>query len=271
MVSTPVHAEQTLTFYPVGPVYEYRFKLLQLVLDETKRADGPATVKPLDGNVSQDRSFRMLDSGEVDIVALGTSGARESGWLPVRVDLLRGILGYRVFLINGTRQREFQAIRSLDGLRKLTAGFGAQWADFPILKASNLLVDGVTESDNLIRMLMQSRFDYFPRGINEAWVELEKNKTRYPDLAVERSLALYYPYPVYFFVKRGNTKLADRLRRGLDLALADGSFRKLFLVYHTAFIDEADIGHRRLFRLTNTQLPPGTPRVDTSWWLKDKP
>jgi hypothetical protein len=212
----------------------------------------------------------MLQSGDVDIVSLGTSADLESRFLPVRIDILRGLLGYRVFLIRAARQAEFSAVKTLDDLRRFTAGFGAQWGDFPILRENRLGVEGLADAGSIIPMLVAGRVDYFPRGINEAWVELNANRAKYPGLAVEQDLALFYPFPVYFFVKKGNTLLADRIGRGLKLALADGSFRNLFLQYHRNMIEVAKLSGRRVFRLTNTTLPEGTPDIDTSWWLTEK-
>jgi len=48
-------------------------------------------------------------------------------------------------------------------------------------------------------------------------------------LVIEQSLMLYYPAPIYFFVNSVDTELADRIARGLTIAINDGSFNELFL------------------------------------------
>jgi len=116
-------------------------------------------------------------------------------------------------------------------------------------------------------MLSVKRFDYFPRGINEAWNEISEKKEKYPNLAVDPYIALYYPYPVYFFVNKNNLKLADRVERGLTIALEDGTFKALFLKYHSKIIQQADLNNRKIFILKNPTLAEGTPEPDTSWWL----
>jgi len=119
-------------------------------------------------------------------------------------------------------------------------------------------------------MLKLKRFDYFPRGINEAWNEIDKKGVNYPELMVEERTALYYPYPVYYFVNKENRELAARIEKGLKIALADGSFKDLFFESHSEIINKANLDDRIIFKLQNPTLPEGTPEPDTSWWLNGK-
>ena len=263
--------QSRVVYFQKGGIYEYRIKLLELALARTAPAEGAAAAEPLADTVTTARGLELLAQGRVDIVSQGTNTGLESRFLPIRIDILRGILGCRVWLIAADRQAEFSRLRTLDEVRKLKAGFGAQWGDLAILKENGLPVEEVTDTSRLIPMIAGRRMDYFPRGINEAWTELEDNQARYPELAIERNLAFFYQYPVYFFVRKGNVALANRIGRGLRAALADGSFKRLFLRYHGGLLAKANLSQRRLFRLTNSTLPAGTPAVDTSWWLADKP
>jgi hypothetical protein len=131
-------------------------------------------------------------------------------------------------------------------------------------------VTGVARYENLFKMLMKKRFGFFPRGINEAWNELNSKGKTYPDLAVEKYLALYYPFPIYFFVNKNKPELAQKIEHGLEIALEDGSFKKLFFEYHDTIIKQANLNDRIVFRLTNPILPKGSPEIDTSWWLQQK-
>lgn len=83
------------------------------------------------------------------------------------------------------------------------------------------------QSNLLIDMLASKRFDYFPRGLHEVYSEqkiaAEKN------IVVEDSIMLHYPVPIYFFVNKNNVALANRIERGLRIAMQDGSFDELFL------------------------------------------
>ena len=83
-----------------------------------------------------------------------------------------------MLLIPADRQGEFSGLRSLADLGRLRAGFGAQWGDLAVLKENGLAVEEVADAAQLIPMLAGRRMDYVPRGLNEAWTELEANRGR---------------------------------------------------------------------------------------------
>ena len=145
-------------------------------------------------------------------------------------------------------------------------GLNSQWADLPIMRANGFSVVTSSDYENLFVMLAANRFDAFPRGLNEARRELDERKQNYPQLAIEKSRALYFPYPVYFWVNKNNVALAKRIELGLNRSLADGSFRKLFESYHAAEIAAIKKEKRKVILLDNTILPAGNAKPDTSWW-----
>ena len=63
--------------------------------------------------------------------------------------------------------------------------------------------------------------------MNEPWDEL-KARPKLLNLVIEPNLMLVYPAPIYFCKQKKNAKLARRIKKGLDLAIEDGSFDKLF-------------------------------------------
>jgi hypothetical protein len=73
---------------------------------------------------------------------------------------------------------------------------------------------------------------------------------------------------VYFFVSKQDSKLYQRLERGFQMALQDGSFEKLFNThwYIQNTLKLAKIGQRRIFRLNNPLLPPETPLDRKEFW-----
>lgn len=120
-------------------------------------------------------------------------------------------------------------------------------------------------------MLEAGRFDAFPRGLNEAQRELDQRAQRYPLLAAEKTKAIYFPFPIYFWVKKDNAARAQRIERGLSMALADGSFRSLFESYHAAEIAALKKEKRHVIRLDNPVLPKGAALSDTRWWWPEGP
>jgi hypothetical protein len=60
----------------------------------------------------------------------------------------------------------------------------------------------------------------------EIWAEQPAHANK--GLVIEESLLLNYPSPIYFFVNKNDKALADRIERGLTIAISDGSFDELF-------------------------------------------
>ena len=266
-LSLPVWAAPcTIRYFQQDARYAYRTALLQLVLDQTAE-EGRCQLSPQFTTVTPDRGLALLQEGRIDVVSVPTTLRRERELRAVRFDILRGLLGYRVLLIRKQRQAEFAAVRSLAELRRFRLGLGSHWADLPLLQYNGFQVMATPRYESLFAMLARGRFDAFPRGVNEAWQELAEQLGTFPDLRVEPTLALYYPWPVYFFVRRDNQPLADRLHRGLMRAQADGSLQRLFMEHHGNLLQQANLAKRRLLLLSNPGLPPGTPKADTSWWL----
>lgn len=206
----------------------YFYKLLELVLTKTAATDGPFSIEFYRDPISLERGLAELKSGHsINLVWATSNQRREEDLLPVRISLLRELNNYRLLLIRDGEQEKFDRINSLDDLRQLRAGLGSQWPEVDILRANNLTVVTSLNYDSLFKMLAAKRFDYFPRGLYEVWNEAELHKDI--GLSIEKKLMIYYEMPFYFFVNKHDTKLANRLERGLHMALADGSFDKLFM------------------------------------------
>ncbi len=270
-VSPAFSSEAVIRYFPSGTIYEYRWKLLELALTHTNDIAKPLQLAPFTENVTQNRGLSLLESGAIDVIALGTNAEREAQLLPVKIDILRGIVGFRLLVIRAADQKRITQMDDVSLRKQLMFGLNSQWADLPIMRANGFSVITSSDYENLFVMLAANRFDAFPRGLNEARRELDERKQNYPQLAIEKSRALYFPYPVYFWVNKNNVALAKRIELGLNRSLADGSFRKLFESYHAAEIAAIKKEKRKVILLENTILPAGNAKPDTSWWwLKSK-
>lgn len=248
---------------------QYSLAVLELALEKSRPDYGPYRLKPVEEDISQGRAISQLARGRtLDVIWTMTSREREERLRPVRVPLLKGLMGLRLLIIRAGDQPWFSHIHSRDQLRRLRAGQGSDWPDTRILRANDLPITTASSYEGMFRMLAEGRFDYLPRAINEPWEEVEAFDEL--NLAVEEELALYYPTASYFFVAPDDESLARRLRTGLDKALDDGSFDKLFHnhpVNRRAF-DRADILNRRVLRLKNPFLPEATPLDEARlWWF----
>lgn len=235
----------------------YFVGLMCLALEKTKPKYGPFEIRQPSEVSTQARNMaQLLNGNEVDLLWTMTSREREDALLAVRLPLIKGFMGRRVFLIRPGDQSRFKDISNLQELATLTAGQGSHWPDTQVLRANDLPVQTVTQFELLFSMLKGGRFDYFPRGLHEVNSEL----LLHPDLLLEQELMLEYPAPMYFFVHPDNKRLADRLLEGLQLAQKDGSFDAYFNAHPvTAGVQEqVNSARRRVIHLRNPLLSPRT-------------
>lgn len=242
----------------------YPVQLLELAFS---KISSPYTLKPNDTPTTQSRALKLLESdSQMDVVWTMTNIERENNFLPVRIPILKGLIGWRIFIIKTHNQAIFDEINSLKQLKKWVAGQGLDWPDTQIMKINGLRVESSTSYEGLFDMLQKQRFEYFPRSVIEIWQELDSHPQL--DLSAEQQLLLHYPTAMYYFVKKGNVALARNIERGLELAIADGSFDQLFTQFNQAFIKKARLEERKILQLSNPTLPPLTPLNKPHLWFK---
>lgn len=231
----------------------YFHLLLRLALEKT---EGPFSIEFYPHELtSPRRALELQRNGVINIMWDGTNAQRERDLLPIRISLVRDLNDYRVFLIRKEDEARFRDVHTLDDLRKLTAGAGANWPSVDVLRHNGLQVETTVNYSSLFPMLKAKRFDYMPRGVHEAWAE--EQVYRKDGLMVEPTIFLHYRVPFYFFVSKDSKAMAERVERGLKLAQADGSFDKLlngYPAFRRALLEIA-ARKRKVFEL---ELPSGT-------------
>jgi len=266
-------APYTLIRYrpPDGPDdvrYQYFVGMLRLALRETKADYGPYKLVPASIKISQKRAFELVAQGRyLNLVWSMTNTRREQIALPIRIPLLKGLLGMRVLLVRPQTVPVFDTLSSLRGLTSFIGVQGHDWPDTDILRDNGLKITASSDYSSMFKMVMNGRVDYFPRSIAEVWDEMAHLPAH--SLAVSPSPLLVYRAPIYFFVNLNNKTLAMRIRLGLQRAVADGSFERQFL--SSAEMRKAvaflQAGHYRVLRLNNPSLPAKTPLHDKSLWF----
>jgi ABC-type amino acid transport substrate-binding protein len=223
----------------------YYVRLLKLALSKTGE---PYTIRPYTYIISGARVIQKLsDEQDFNITWAMDSPLWEDNLSTVRVPLDKGILGWRLLLINERDAQTFAHIHTLAQLRAYSAGQQRDWADVAILRANNLPVTGTSQYESMFQMLEAHRFDYFPRGIGEIWDEAARTKDIH--LMVEPNIVLHYPVQTYFFVSKNNPRLHDLIEKGLRAAMKDGSFDALFNEYNGEAIKKARLNQRTVFEL----------------------
>lgn len=268
LVAFSVHAQTVIKINEaVDGNGRYAMLMVNLALSkiETKY-----TVKVESNTVTQARNIDDVAGGQSDLLWAATNQEMEDKLLPIRIPLYKGLLGHRIFIINPASQARFDQVKTFDDLKQFTFGQGTTWADSDILTNNGLKVVRANKYQSLFYMVDGGRFDAFPRGVQEPWQELETNSTL--PLAVEKRIMLVYRMPFYLFTGKQNAKLAADLELGLNRAIADGSFDRIF--YNDpmvkAVLEKANLEERLVFNLNNPTLPKETPLDRAELWLDIK-
>lgn len=238
--------------------------ILQLILS---KVDPAARLVPDTESMSEARLTDAVIDGQVDIIWAGTSQALEKQLLTVRIPILKGLLGHRIFIIRKADKERFKNVTELKDLFDFKAGQGTFWGDTAVLKNANIPTTTTIKYPNLFPMLEGGRFDYFPRAVHEPWVEVESRPEL--DLIVEEHVLLIYPYAMYFFVNPSNQILHDKLYRGFEISISDGSFDALFFANSMIkeALSKADLAKRNIIRIDNPYMHKDTPTNRSEFWL----
>ena len=145
-----------------------------------------------------------------------TRNTWEERAIPIRIPIMKGLLSYRLLLINCRDMDRFAEIDSLDALKALKGGTGLQWTITEVHRRNGFTLVTGNDYEGLFAMLDSGRFDYYSRGINEIFTEYETRKERFPGMCIEAdSWPSTAPRRAISSSLRTYPKLADRIRRGI--------------------------------------------------------
>ncbi len=211
--------------------------------------------------------INKVQKGNLTVIWAGAQERHELTLLPIKIPVLKGLLGHRIFIIREDKQALFDSLNSLEDLKRLSLGQARFNSATEILKQAKMTVVDPVKHDNLFKMLEGGRFDYFPRAVHEPWEEI-KNHSDLP-LAVEEKLLLVYPYAVYFYVSQENTEFKEILAQGFRNAIEDGSFDQLFFSHElikTTF-KKSNFRSRKVFHIPNPNFSASAYQQSSELWL----
>lgn len=261
-IHVPIRVQGTKLEEPV----DYFTELLVMALNASKAENEVIDIVFSERDYSQARWIYLLQNDKRNFVIWTmTDKTREQQMRPIRIPLFKGLFGYRVLLIRKGEQARFDGISGLQDLAKLLAGQGSHWPDTDIMLHNGLRVTSSETTESLFRMLAARRFDYFPRGISEAWFELMQRSEK--NLAVEQNLLLYYPTAIYYFVNKENEALAKRIESGLETLIDNGKFDQFFYHHPRVNIGLEKLQRRKILSLENPLLPDETPVNNPRYWI----
>lgn len=269
MVRAPVVDVYTIDLNSSKTAYSQNHisTLLTAALDASTDKYGPYRLQTSPIRMERDRLLTEMRQGAlVNLSAQVTSAEWERDLLPIRIPIDKGISGYRIALIDGRRQADFSALRTLAQLKAVPMGAGRQWSSTAVFQQAGFNVVPGNSTAGLHGMLAAGRFRYFPRSVDEAVFERDEYVGGFPALDIESSMTVYFPLPRYFFVAPSQPRLAQRLEYGLNRLIADGRFDQIFHQFYDGLIERIGLRHRRVFKIDNPTLSPATPLDRKSYW-----
>ncbi|MPY22960.1 amino acid ABC transporter substrate-binding protein [Shewanella sp. YLB-07] len=245
----------------------YYIEVLKLALKKSQPEFGPFGLKPVFMAMPQGRAVKSVARGQlIDLVWTMTSPQREKELRAIYIPIMKGLMGYRIAIIRSGEQQRFTDIQTLAEFQSIILGQGQDWPDTDILRSQGFIVVS-GKGDKMIDMLLKGRFDAFPRGLHEPWDEVKGQD----DIQVESSLLIKYSSPIYFFVNKNNEQLAQRIEKGLILAIEDGSFDALFNSHSATadILDKAKLDTRKIFEIDNPSLSARSRKLldNKALWL----
>lgn len=228
-----------------------------------------ANIQNISNNLSVEEQRDALEHNIIDVLWSGTSIDLEKRFAPIRIPLYKGLLGYRVCLINSDDKDIMRDFNSLHDLRQLSYAQGIAWSDTKILSDAGLKVSSMPYGD-LFKAVHSKEIDCVPLGIFEAFDSQYKQRYSYSlHIDVDKHILINYKMPFYFFTNTDNMNLNAILRYGLNKAVNDGS-------YDSALNENPDYkisikkirnGSRKIITLNNTDLSSKTPIGDQRLWF----
>jgi hypothetical protein len=212
----------------------------------------------------QGKAFKLLSNNRtVNVVWSMTDDDREEDFLPIRIPLYKGLIGWRVLLVNPDKLSQLESSK----LRDNYAVQGMDWPDTKILQANGFNVVSATNYDEAFTIMHRKQADMFPRSIIEVFGELAQPELT-KDLVIEPNFVLQYPAATYFFVNKRDVILGKLLSTGLEMAVEDGSLDKLFDATYSQMLQQLGLNKRTLLTLKNPLLPINTPLTDKALWYQ---
>lgn len=261
LLSCQAHSRDVI--YAAGERNAYYETLLSHALSYSP--DKNYRVKRLGQPIPKQRSFNLLAKGNgVDVMNGSSTVKREEKYQAIYFPILKGLKGWRIALINKNTPMIFSDVKTQLQFRKITPGQFHSWTATKIFESNGIKVAKVATFKGLFQMLDKNRIDYLPRSV----LEIQRDLTIYPELnlMIDPHVLIKYPTAYYFYVSKNNNELAKDIAFGLESALIDGSFDKIFNQAFGKQLSSLNLENRKTYNLDNPLLLDTTPINRKELW-----
>lgn len=229
----------------------YNVELIRRLLEVTVPEFGDFQIQTYGQAPMARRQALLLNEGELMNVQWASPGIdiAAAEVIEIPIDILRGLQGYRVCMINNQAGVDFSHIQDVESLKTIRIGQGVGWTELAIYYANGIHPLEPPNLVGLYPMLGFKRIDCIPLGINEISSIIEREQKAFPFMAIEPDLLIYYDLPIYFYVSKKHPEIARRFEAGLKKLINTGEFDRLFQKYHLNNIQHLKLQNRRIICL----------------------
>lgn len=237
--------------------HAYKFELIEKALEITRPEYGDYLIKPYKLQPSAKRQSIMMNEGKQLNLIWGSPGTHhaQGDVVAIPIDILRGLLGYRICLITNST-KSLNNIKRLEDLQALRIGQTIDWADIAIYQNNGINPIEASTYESMFEMLSFNRFDCLALGANEVMLAYREKKLTYKDFAIDPKLLISYEYPIYFYISKKFPKLAERIKLGLERMQKNGEFDQLFYKHFAKDLEILALGKRNIICLQSPYLEP---------------
>ena len=248
----------------------YFVALLKRVCEHSNTLGSPCKLEPVKAKMYQQRQLRSLDEGLLDVMWTVTSIQREKDYLPVRIPLTKGLIGYRIAGINNAVNNSFQVNTPLTTIKNLQHMQGHDWPDSDILRFNDFEVSTTSWYSTLYKALDEHHYDVLLRGVLEVTTEFALYNTQH--VSIDMHHAFYYPSAIYYFVSKKRPEIANLLFDSLTSLKTTGEFDDFLFNFppHSRALAQLELDKRKMHLLENPLLPPKTPLSNEQLWFVNR-
>lgn len=226
--------------------HNFKYKLIGLILAHTVSEYGNYRIEPYPNDPGAHRLAMLVNEGEIVNLLWASPGTviSKADVIGIPFDIMRGLLGERICLINGADENLFKAAIKTNSLTGISIGQGLGWPDAEIYKFNNVPVTEAPTFEGLVSMLGFSRFDCLALSAFEIVATYHEKLKIIPTLEIEENLLIRYDFPVHFYVSAKHPKVAARINLGLNKLVANGKFEQLFDQHYRKQVQELNLTKR---------------------------
>lgn len=235
----------------------YEVELLEAILKITENEYGAwqLDLDERDYPLAEDEGSVLERGADLLVTIAGNKKFANKEKITIDQPITKGLLGYRILIINEQDLESFAAIETAEELQAKAIGIPATWGDADLFRYNDYTVVEKGSFDELFVLLKAGVFDYTALGANEIESAFSVRAEPIGNLIIEPNLLVYYPFPLVFYVHPDANELAQRIETGLKALQETGEFDTIFDRYYGDIVERLNLKQRKLFKLNNPALP----------------